>query len=319
MLCYNKYTNSHFTKYVSSINNLKISYVKKHDALMIKGRLISSNRVQNLDDITATELEEIINNTNLKLSMLTGADLDIRTFTPVKIEVCFNLSTSYTAKYLEVFNLIFKVKNDSRYTNHIIEQKLSPKTSYYVKTKSQYRDNAKQNFTVNFYHKENQLKNLKKNPKNQWQKEITDRDIALAKNILRLEVKCHYVFQRKLFKTKDDFDFREFNSFLNIGFCGDIVKDKYKYFIDKYLYCDFYSYKQAKAKIINSDIEDNQKNGLLRYIKEISQYHIISEPTHRKYRKLLAYLEIHWCILPKSLKVDFLISPMKLLDEKICA
>jgi hypothetical protein len=110
---------------------------------------------------------------------------------------------------------------------------------------------------------------------------------------------------------------RPLKDFMDIDLCYSIIKNKYSYFIDKFTYCDFYSLDEAKAKVNNSSLIDRDKKNLIDYMIKTSKNYKVSSTTKNKYNETLAYLEIHSYFIPKDLKINFLISPIKLLDQKV--
>ena len=207
------------------------------------------------------------------------------------------------------FSLIFDKKNDGRYKNFVKEMGLAKDTSFYVKAKSQYKKKTKTAYTINFYNKANQLETLEKNPKNKAN--ITFEDKWLSKNVLRLEVQLGY---QELKKTS-----KEFRDFLDIVFCQSIIVQKYRYFISINETIDFYSYQAAKKIINETDkLKENDKKSLLNYIQEKHQHNkSFSSQTERKYNKMLESLGIHWCFIPTKWGIDYLESPIKLLNKKV--
>lgn len=252
----------------------------------------------------------LVKSINEKLFELTKVRFDILDFNVAYAEVTFNVfDVEYVGRYIELFNMIFDAKNDKRYKNFVKENNLEGYTSFYVKPTSKYEKNTKDAYTVNFYNKENQLEALEQNPKNK--SHVTYRDKALAKNVLRLEVQLGYQELKKTTKV--------FKQFLNIFFCQTIIIDKYKWFISKNENLDFYSYQEAKKIIMEDDkLKASERKGLLLYIQEKYQRNkTFSDQTRGKYNKLLEHLGIHWCFIPTKWGINHLISPMKLLNEKI--
>lgn len=257
-------------------------------------------------DTVEDDVKSIIESVNRKIYELTKVRMDIREFKTSYIEVTFNLfDVAHVDRYIELFNLIFDKKDDPRYKNFVKEQNLERHTSFYVKSKSNYRDNKNDSYTVNFYNKKNQLEYLEANPMNN--SNVTSEDKCLAKNVLRLEVQLAYQGIKAI-------DCKIFKNFLDINVCKDVIVSKYRWFISKEEQLDFYSYKAAKQIITQSDLKPGVKSGLLDYIKSKKTLH---KNTVTKYRKLLASLGIHWCFIPTVWNIDYLVSPMKLLNEKV--
>lgn len=196
---------------------------------------------------------------NYLVSSLLGTrpgEVDIRNFKVENIEICFNvwLKNNYVKQYIEFFNLIFKDKADKRYKNFALEQGKDIDTSFYVKSSVQYRDNLNTNYVVNFYNKYNQLENLKDEGS-----KITKDELERAEGLLRLEIQLYYIAIKDIC-NRHKLD-KQFNSFLDIELCLDILKEKYN--------------------------------------------------------KMLNRLKIHQYFIPTRFKIDYMKSPIRLLNQKL--
>lgn len=256
------------------------------------------------------DIDSILDRANSKIYELTSEKLDISEFDVTYAEVTFNIfDVAHVGRYIELFNLIFKDKNDKRYKNYTIENDKPLYSSFYVKSNSNYSKNTNDSYTVNFYNKLDQLEHLERNPKNN--SNVTSRDKRLAEDVLRLEVQAGY---KELKKTT-----KKFKQFLDIDFCAAIVIDKYKYFISKDETLEFYSYKRAKEIIKDTaSLSKLDKKNLLSYIENKHRFNKkFSSQTERKYKGLLAQIGIHYYFIPTKFNIDFLESPIKLLNTKI--
>lgn len=256
------------------------------------------------------DLDSMLEKVNNKIYELTSEKLDIRDFDVSYIEVTFNLfEVDNVDRYIELFNLIFKDKNDKRYKNYTLETDKPLYSSFYVKSNSNYMRNTKDSYTVNFYNKLDQLQYLEKNPKNN--SNVTNDDKRLAENVLRLEVQLGY---KELKKTT-----KMFKQFLDIDFCASIVINKYKAFISKDETLDFYSYKRAKEIIKDTDrLTKLDKKNLLNYIEDKHRFNKkFSIQKENKYKKLLAEIGIHYYFIPTKWDIEYLESPIKILNTKI--
>lgn len=255
-------------------------------------------------------LDSMLYKVNKKIHELTSEKLDIEEFEVTYIEVTFNVfDVDYVGRYIELFNLIFKHKNDKRYKNYTLETDKPLYSSFYVKSNSNYTKNTNDSYTVNFYNKLDQLEYLERNPKNK--SKVTLRDKRLADGVLRLEVQLGY---KDLKKTT-----KKFKQFLDIGFCAAIVTNKYKSFISKDETLDFYSYKRAKEIIKDTDrLSKSEKKNLLSYIEDKHRFNKkFSIQTENKYRALLAKLGIHYYFIPTKWNIEYLESPISMLNDKI--
>lgn len=261
------------------------------------------------------DLNSIIKKVNDKIHGLTGVrGLNIIDFSIASIEVSFNIfNVENVDRYIELFNLIFKDKNDKRYKNYALENNKELYSSFYVKSNLNYKNNTNNSYTINFYNKLNQLEYLDKKTKNNSKViKVTNRDKRLAEDVLRLEVKLGYESLKKTSK--------KFKEFLDINFCEKIITEKYKYFISKDdELLDFYSYKKAKDIIINTDDLDGlDKKNLLNYIeKKFKCNKNFSYQTERKYKKMLGKLGLHYHFIPTRWGIDYLESPISMLHKKV--
>lgn len=239
--------------------------------------------------------------------------IDIRNFKVENIEICFNiwLKSDNASQYIELFNLIFKDKGDKRYKNFVLEQVKDITTSFYIKSASQYRDNLKTNYVVNFYNKYNQLQDLKDEGY-----KITRDEFERAEGLLRLEIQLYYLGIKDICNKHRLIN--QFDSFIDLDLCLSILKDKYIYFIGDYK-LNFYSYSRAKEKIENTlMLNKTDKTNLLNHIREKYQHnkkHSIA--TRRKYNKMLHRLNIHEYFIPSRFKIDYMKSPIRLLNQKL--
>lgn len=266
--------------------------------------------------IIEERLEQIIKSINRNIYELIGVRVNVLTFRVTYLEVCFNiwLNKDYVDRYIELFNLIYDDKADKRYINYIKKNDLQPFTSFYVKPKSQYRDNVNSNYTVNFYNKENQLQYVQKSPKYKYN--ITKDDLKTSERVLRLEIQLGYHYLNKI--CKDNGLDRVFKEFINLELCTSIIIDKYRFFISNNEQLSFFSYKKAKEIIQNTELlKHKDKKNLLRHIREKYQYNKNHNyVTRKRYKDMLEKLGIHYYFIPSKWEIDYLESPIKLLTKK---
>lgn len=186
---------------------------------------------------------------------------------------------------------------------------MNQESSYYVKTKSSYQKNIKDSYTINFYNKLDQLNNRDKDKS--YYRVINQEDKELAKNVLRLEVQLSY---KELKKTS-----RKFNSFLEIDFCFNIIRNKYRYFIAKNEDIHFYSYNNAKLLIGESQsITLKERNKVLKYLKNKYSFNKkFDKKQESKYIKILNEVGIHGTLIDTKYNIDYLENPISLLEKKI--
>jgi len=321
--------------YAYNFKGVDILYFPKTYNLRVRGRLINisekhGNKVSTLDSLYAdNSLDKTIDIFNAKIKELTGALLDIRNFTVSYIEVTFNINTPYVDDYVNIFNVSFQNNQKSgkyrRYKNFAIEYNKEFYTSFYIKTLSdfeKYNTNGKKttNYSVNFYNKLDQLNYLlhQNEGKQEYERaNISEEDLILAKDKLRLEVQCSYTYLESICNRYGIT--RTLGSFLDIDLCSNIIKEKYGFFIDGYLYNNFYSYHNAKAIIESAKLKAKERKSLLDFIEAIVKGWVNkkyrSYSTRKRYLDKLAKLNIHPLFLKGS--IDTLVSPMELLDNHI--
>lgn len=299
-------------QYKYKSKGITIRYSKNTNKLSYEGKLIdildNSNLVYNLDDVYSLK-NEIIEKTNEKIYEIVGIKLDVTDFKVSYIEICFNVFNVDVNRYIYLFNKTFIYKQDRRYMNYIIKNDLSNESSYYVKTKSSYEKNIKESYTINFYNKLDQLNNLEQ--KESYYRSISKEDKELAKDLLRLEVQLSY---KELKKVS-----RKFNSFLDIDFCFNIIRKKYRFFIAKNEDINFYSYRKAKLLIEESEILNvKERNKALKYLKDKYSFNKkFNKKQEDKYIKILNEIGIHGTLIDTKYKIDYLENPIKLLEKKI--
>jgi hypothetical protein len=326
------------TSYKYYKNDIEYKYYinrnKRIERMMVKGKLIYAVGGLSKHDIIGdlqtgivnkygelVDLDLAVDNINVTIKEVFGIDLDVRKFNVKYIEFCCNVWTPHTGKYIELFNLIYKSKNNDCRHNWVIDKDTSRglDTSFYVKARSQFEKQLKTKTTVNFYNKQEQLEHIREVKKIY---KIKKEDIDEARNIFRLEIQCGYQGLKdirkkfeKEYNLSKDFFFEEFLN--NDALVREILILKYKFFISKRgEYLKFYSYEKAK-KIISDIINpDFNKNRLLGYLyKKSTNPKTIKDTQRRTYSKILARFGIHDYLLPTKWGLDELESPIVLVDE----
>lgn len=333
------------TMYIHENNGVYYTYSVDEDRLAAIGRLINlsadRNRVNNIDSLyegmsgihifqddyedaegTHTryrtqaytqDLENLINYINTDLYNLLGIDVDIRTFRVTHIEICFNIHTPYVGEYIAMFNRTFKKRQLSNYTSYVEAMNEPEYSSYYVKGNSQFEDDEERGYIVNFYNKWHQLGRLIEKQRHIDSPDVFG-DITLAQNILRLEVKVAY---NALTKLCGDFNItRDFQNFLDPRLCREIIVRRYRYLI-MYEMADFHSLEHA-IPIIRNSISPRYGRNIIQYLTDDMRNRAhVADGTIRGYRRALRDIEVHWCLIPSRLGVDFLESPITMLDRLI--
>lgn len=302
--------------YMYMMNGVKFLYVVKSRKLIVQGRFImllkDNNHVYNLDDVYI-QRNEIREKVNSKLTELFNCTIDILDFNVATVEINFNIFDVNASLYIELFNKIVEDRQDNRYISYTHENNLPKDTSVYLKSKYNYDNNINKTYAINFYNKYNQLCSLKERAEElQGNKiNITNNDLELAKNVLRLEIKCANYEIRKYSRT-----FKAY--FEDIYLCRDIVLTKYKRFLCS-TRLDFYNYYEAKDIITKTNkLKKNSKKKLLQYLElRYAKKKKYSKDELKKYFKMLEALNIAPAIIPTKYNIIKLESPIKSLDKKI--
>ncbi len=316
---------------------VQITYWPKSQNLYIIGRLVNfskkSNKVTTIGDYYAKgyidprqqdylyapipgSLNELFDEINLLLYQITGLNLNILDFKPINYELTIDLWSQYVSAYINMFNLVFKDRGDERYVNYAIKNNLSLGSSFYVKTATDYRANARRNYTANFYNKEDQLLYQQ----NQDQFTVYSKDIIAAQGILRLEAQCYGRFSRSIFKKHNkNYKERTLKDLLDPDFIGNVLKDMIISLLGKEITSDFYNYHAAKDRIDASDLPTKDKKKLYDYILKFSRNQLSGMKPHRirECRNLLSSIGIHYYLIPKDMAIDHLPSVLTLLEDKV--
>ena len=316
---------------------VQITYWPESQNLYIIGRLVNfskkSNKVTTIGDYYAKgyidpgqydyqyqpipgSLNELFDEINLLLYQITGLNLNVLDFKPMNYELTIDLWSQYVSTYINMFNLVFKDRGDERYVNYAIKNDLSLGSSFYVKTATDYRANARRNYTANFYNKQDQLLYQQ----NQDQFTVHSKDIIAAQGILRLEAQCFGRFSRSIFnKHNKNYKERTLKDLLDPDFIGNVLKDMILSLLGTETTNDFYSYHAAKDKIDASDLPTKDKKKLYDYILKSCRNQLAGMKTYRilECQKLLAELGIHYFLIPKSMNVSYLPSIITLLDDHV--
>lgn len=331
----------HIEYYTHFYKNLIILYKPSSQRLTIKGRLVTisihPDRITNLDELlegitepivrqdhsaprliftlghSNQNLNDLIQSLNTYLSDLISIDINIRDFHVTQIEICFNVITDYVSEYITIFNKIFKKRKLANYTNFVLEKGRPIHSSFYVKGKVQYEKKKAEGFIVNFYNKKDQLMNLLKSKENSCELiPFFLSDAIRADKVLRMEVQCYYKALYYLFPNYP----RDFNLFINIEECREIIKGRYKHLIGN-VDLDFYSYNAAIVKINDSSLSIPQKKYLKDYLLKYTRNNTITDYKRNRYQGVLRGLGIHWFLIPTSMNIDYLESPIKILERQI--
>lgn len=259
--------------YKYSKNGVMFSYSTRTHKLKIEGRLYTLCRTNNLVgvlgelwagvtyDTEHQDLDDILDIVNGIIHNLTGYRLNIQSFKVSYIEICFNLTTSHVNDYIKLFNHKFLSDKKSQYKSYVNELDKQLFNSFYIKTGTDYKNNTN--------NKVDQLRYMKSvNKGYEFKMQVTEKDLKLAENVLRLEVQCGYQFLRNL---RIERNITRLVDFLDIDLCEELIEEKYKYFIDKYGQLNFHTYTSAISICNASNLSKQDINKLCDYCLSLSK------------------------------------------------
>lgn len=288
------------------VRGVKIYYRPQQQKLTIKGKILTllfDTQVLNADDIYATDIERFADDINRYLNALfTQPLLDIRTFHVYRIDYCFNVETPYAKEYVDFLNAAFKATDSGSRINHVQERDLDG--SIYAKTKSDYEKNERRNYVLNFYDKLDWC--VKKKAEGHH---ILAEDFEYAENILRLEVQCGYRFLDS-FQKKHNVGC-EFGDLFSYELAYHAVETVYRRVLRGDDQSDFYAYATAKRHF-------KPQTKAAKVLKRSSNHHKIIEQEYEYGVKQIKEEGVYpYCFLPKSLGIDMLENPLKLIQRKM--
>lgn len=308
--------------YQTFIKTVRIAYYPSTKSLLICGRLVgvySFDRISNFDDLFSDrwELINFFSEFNEMLNeLLIGIKIDIQKLPITRIDYCFNIYTDKVSEYIELFNMCYKLNANgkfSKYINHADYHDLDKKSSFYLKTKGDYKNNTRKGYVINFYNKQNQLINKRaKQIEKRGFSNISLEQIKSSKNILRLEIQVGYNLLKKIC---NDYNITPDKKNLYNLFDINIAKYIFNYKI-KYLFtlCDFYSYPKVKEILIGNGYKKCSK--IFDYILKIS--HCRNYKVSKRYTDILVQNGIYpYIFIPRKWNIDKLDNPYKLIKRKI--
>lgn len=180
-----------------------------------------------------------------------------------RIDYCINVKTPYVKEYINILhksdmpNSLEVGYNESRnYSKN--------KGSLYLTKKKNGKKKYTPNITINFYDKQDQLRNMQKKGQ-----DITDEQIAAAKDILRLEVQCHKS-KTEYLKVKHSMTAKNIHYFLDPQISYDVISLG----LSKIVKPATYRRKSvALNKIANSKHTSKTKAILKQIINDIAKQH----------------------------------------------
>ena len=274
----------------------------------IKGKIMTwlhDTQVANIDDLYEMDLHRFVNEINDYLQKLVEVPmLDILAWETYRIDYCFNIKTPYVSDYLDVMNEGFRMSNTGSRVNYPEEKGLSG--SSYIKTKGDYQVNELRNYVLNFYDKYDRLEYLCRRGGR-----IAGDDWELARDVLRLEVQCGFVFIKELCEK------------LNISRAfGDLLSYKVAYYAEVMIYRrvfkasadqDYFAYQTAKKRL-------GKQRKALEVLERSAEHHRVTDSKYAHGRKQIQKAGIFpFAFLKKGSGVEVLENPLRLIWDKLVA
>lgn len=296
------------TFYYRKIRGVVILYFWTSQRMVIKGKLITllcDTQVLNVDDMYQTDISRFLLDVNSSLNRLfTEPVIDIGTFRVSRIDYCFNVVTPHVSEYITFLSAAFEKRRNRNQVNYAQVNGLDG--SIYVRNLREYRQNIRDNWTLNFYNKTARL---------QYQKQhgtrVSEADWEAAHNVLRLEVQLSYRAIQSI-RTKTGIS-NELCNFLDIHLAYSAIETLFQRVFGGYASEDFYSYEAAKARIPRNA---SAQNVLLRS----AQNHPITDAKFYYGKKQIRQYGIYpYAFLPASWDISFLPNPLRLIADKLDA
>ena len=290
--------------YWHTIRGVKLKYYTESQLFTIKGKIINllhDTQVQNFDDIYGARRDLFIDEVNTVLNRLFPSPMiDIRNFTVTKIDYCFNVETPNVKIYTNFLQKAFRMSNSGTRIDHTEAQMLTG--SVYDKTTSDYKANQNKNYTLNFYDKSDWVQNKLTEGRN-----ISDADVILAQNQLRLEVQCgHQMIKRQCNKFNVNNTFGELFDF-KIAY--DAILTAYTLVFKATEETDYFTYVEAKKLL--------KGHPAAQKVLWVASSHKVTDPKYAYGRKLVRQMGVYpYCFLDKNGSIPHLENPMKLLLKK---
>lgn len=294
--------------WVHKCREASVLYYPQTGKWSINGKILTwlhDTQVANVDDLYCTDLQEFVNEINTYLQGLVEAPMvDICEWETYRIDYCFNIKTPYVREYLDVMNEGFRMSSAGTRVNHVDERGLSG--SVYIKTKADYEANELRNYVLNFYDKYDRLEYLRRRGGR-----IAEDDWELARDVLRLEVQCGFVFIKTL--CSDLGITRRFGDLLSYGVAYEAEQRIYRRVFKADAHQDFFEYKTAKKLL-------GKQRKALEVLERSAEHHRITDSKYTYGRKQIQDAGVYpFAFLKKGSGVEVLPNPLKLIWGKLAA
>lgn len=248
--------------YIAFYIEIKINFKKLIDENYDKKSLL----VQADSDKIEVAFNEVIKELDIGLPLFEKWKVN-------RIDYCVNIKTPYVKEYINILNKSDMPYNLTYGSGSSRNYSKADDSFYLVKKKNgkrKYTENAR----INFYNKQEQLKNLKEQGK-----EITDEQIAAAKDILRLEVQC-FKPKTEYLKLKYSMTTKNIYHFLNAEISYDVIYRA----LSQIARVGDYKRKSKALKLIDARRGSVKVNNMLKQIiKDVAVQHNAVYKVREKY------------------------------------
>ena len=266
---------------------------------------LHDTQVANVDDLYGADIQGFVNEINAYLQSLVEAPMvDICEWETYRIDYCFNIKTPYVSEYLNVMNEGFRMSNTGSRVNYPEEKGLSG--SSYIKTKGDYQVNELRNYVLNFYDKYDRLEYLRRRGGR-----IAEDDWELARDVLRLEVQCGFIFIKTL--CGDLGITRRFGDLLSYDVANKAEQMIYRRVFKADANQDFVAYQMAKKRL-------GKQRKALEVLERSAEHHRITDSKADYGRKQIQKAGVFpFAFLKKECGVEVLANPLRLIWDKLVA
>lgn len=280
-----------------------IRYYPDIDKIIIDGKILTllfDTQVLNVDDEYGANMDAFISDINNYLNSLFYANLlDIRSFYVMRIDYCINVKTPYVREYLDFMSAAFRAVSKGKRLNYTEEKGLSG--SVYIKTKSDYTNNTRRNYVMNFYDKADWLENKLDDG---WHFSVND--VEDAQDVLRLEAQCGGGMLRNLIREHGIN--RTIGDMLSFRLAYEAIERVYNLALKGDIGQDFYTCAAAKPLV--------PKGAPTEALKKLAQNNRtkISAYCANKIKQAGVY---PYHFIPASSKFNWLENPLVLIKRKL--
>ena len=285
-------------KFQTYIIAIKINFKKLINENYDKTDLLKQKDIENTD--IELSFNNIIQELNIGLPLYENWKVN-------RIDYCVNINTPYVKEYINIlhksdmpYNLTYGAGENRNYSKR--------KDSFYLVKKQNHKKKFTQNVRINFYNKQEQLKNAQKKGV-----QVTDEQIAAAKNILRLEVQC-FKSKTEYLKTKYSMTTKNLSYFLNAEISHDVILNA----LSKIVRVGNYRRKSKAIELISKRNGHNSTNDILKQIvNDVAVQHSAVYKVREKYilkgmkketfnncLKLLDKINVNPVTIPDNLKLE---------------